>query len=94
MRNSLPIFLSAAIAAITVACTGKNAEVWTTTKATPVYAAHSDTEQQVSFTLAPGDTCILLRSVVMKAYLHTEIQCEKGRGWVIDEQNFDIRKID
>ncbi|WP_341316681.1 hypothetical protein WN982_35615 [Paraburkholderia sp. IMGN_8] len=76
------------------ACSHKN-EVWVATKSTPVYASDSDAEDRVLFTLAAGDSCIPLREgVVVKAYLHTEIQCKNGRGWVIDKQNFDIKSAD
>jgi hypothetical protein len=57
---------------------------------TPVYASESDTERKILFSLRPGDTCSPLRDVVMKAYLHTEIECKSGRGWVVDKQNFNI----
>jgi uncharacterized GH25 family protein len=70
------------------ACTNKAHEVWMATKDTPVYASES-----IIFTLAVGDTCTAVRDVVMKSYLHTEIQCKKGRGWVVDKQNFDIKSI-
>lgn len=90
MRILAPVLLLAAVVA--GACSKKHAEeVWTTKKSTPVYASQSDTEDRVLFTLTLGDTCTPLRSVVMKAYLHTEIQCKDGRGWVVDKQNFDIR---
>lgn len=89
MRILAPVLLGVAVVA--GACSKKHAEVWTTKKSTPVYASQSDTEDRVVFTVAPGDTCSPLRSVVMKAYLHTEIQCKDKRGWVIDKQNFDIR---
>jgi hypothetical protein len=90
MRN----ILTAIIVAIGIpmsACSNKSPEVWVVTTATPVYASERDTEGRILFTLATGDTCTPLRSVVMKAYLHTEIQCKSGRGWIIDKQNFDIK---
>lgn len=86
MRNVLP----AIIIAIS-ACSSNTHEIWVATAATPVYASESDTEAKILFTLAVGSTCTPLRSVVMKAYLHTEIECKSGRGWTIDKQNFDIR---
>ncbi len=73
------------------ACSSKAREVWVATQNTAVYATESDTEGSILFTLAPGDACTPLRSVVMKAYLHTEIECRNGRGWTIDKQNFDIK---
>ncbi len=92
MRN----ILTAIIVAIGIpmsACSNKTHEVWVATTATPVYASESDTEARILFTLATGDTCTPLRSIVMKAYLHTEIQCKSGRGWTIDKQNFDIKSV-
>ncbi len=73
------------------ACSNKMHQVWVATRSTPVYASQSDTEEKILFTLAAGDACIPLRDVVMKVYLHTEMQCKNGRGWVIDKQNFDIK---
>jgi hypothetical protein len=87
-------YLVSAIIILMSACTNKAHEVWVATKDTPVYASESDTEERILFTLANGDACTPLRNVVMKAYLHTEIQCKNGRGWVIDKQNFDIKSTD
>jgi len=84
MRHFPPLFVLAAAASLTLACAQKT---------TPVYASPGDTEGRVLFTLAPGDACTPLRSVVMKAYLHTEIECSNGRGWVIDKQNFSIGQV-
>ena len=90
MRISVPMLLLNAVVA--TACSKEHAsEVWTAKQSTPVYVSDKDTEDRVLFTLVPGDTCTPLRSVVMKAYLHTEVQCKDGRGWVIDKQNFDIQ---
>jgi hypothetical protein len=73
------------------ACSHKD-EVWVATKSTSVFASDSDAEGRILFTLAAGDSCIPLREgTVVKAYLHTEIQCEHGRGWTIQKQNFDIK---
>lgn len=90
MRNILPA-ITIATGILMSGCSNKAEESWVTTKATPVYASEGDSEQRILFTLAIGDTCTPLRSVVMKAYLHTEIQCKRGRGWTIDKQNFDIK---
>jgi hypothetical protein len=89
MKKILPTILIA-IGIPMSACSNKAHEVWVATATTPVYASESDTEERILFTLATGDTCTPLRSVVMKAYLHTEIQCQSGRGWTIDKQNFGI----
>lgn len=90
MRISVPMLLLNALVA--TACSGEHAAaVWTAKQSTSVYASEEDTEDEVLFTLVPGDTCTPLRSAVMKVYLHTEIQCKNGRGWVIDRQNFDIQ---
>lgn len=79
-------------AVVATACSKEHAAaVWTAKQSTSVYASEKDTEDRVLFTLMPGDTCTPLRSVVMKAYLHAEIQCKDGRDWVIDKQNFDIQ---
>lgn len=90
MRNIL-VLTAIAIGIPTSACSRNVHEVWVVTKPTPVYASERDTEEKILFTLATGDTCSPLRDVVMKAYLHTEIQCKSGAGWTIDKQNFDIR---
>ena len=74
-----------------LSCSSKKHQLWTATKSTPVYATESDTEQRILFTLHPGDVCRPMRDIVMKAYLHTEIRCKNGHGWVIDKQNFDIK---
>jgi hypothetical protein len=73
------------------ACTNKPREVWTAIRETPIYASESDTEERVVFTVAVGDTCSPVREIVMKAYMHTEIECKSGRGWVVDKQNFVVK---
>ena len=90
MRN-LVTAIATAIGVLISACSTNAHDVWVARKYTPVYASESDTEERVLFTLAAGDMCTPLRNVVMKAYLHTEIQCKRGRGWVIGKQNFDIK---
>jgi len=89
MRKPFPT-VTIAIGILMAACSNKAHEIWVATKATSVYASDSDSEGRSLFRLATGDTCTPVRSVVMKAYLHTEIQCKSGRGWTIDKQNFDI----
>lgn len=89
--KALCAMIAFAAAGFLSACSSKMDQVWTATKSTPVYASESDTEQKVLFTLNAGDTCTPVREVVMKEYLHTEISCGKGRGWVIDKQNFKIK---
>lgn len=90
MRISVPMLLVNALVA--TACSREHAAaVWTAKQSTSVYASEEDTEDRVLFTLVPGDACTPLRSVAMKVYLHTEIQCKKGHGWIIDRQNFDIQ---
>lgn len=90
MSNTLAtIFIATGM--LLSACSKNTHEVWVAKKYTAVYASESDTEEKILFTVAIGDSCTPLRSVVMKAYLHTEIQCRSGRGWVVDKQNFDIK---
>lgn len=90
MRN-LIWMIAIATGSLMSACSNKTHQVWVATRSTPVYASQSDTEEKILFTLAAGDACTPLREVVMKVYLHTEMQCKNGRGWVIDKQNFDIK---
>ena len=89
MRKALPLIIST-VGALMSACSQKD-ETWTATRNTPVYASESDTEEQILFTLNAGDMCTAKREVIMKSYLHTEIECKRGRGWVIDKQNFSIQ---
>ena len=89
MKNLLSA-ISITIGILISACSTKTGEVWVAAEGTPVYASANDAETRELFTLFAGDSCIPLRSVFEKVYLHTEIQCENGRGWVIDQQNFNI----
>ena len=83
-----------AIAFLISACPSRSIEVWVATQETKVYASESEPETRTLFALAAGDSCTPLRDVVVKVYLHTELECEKGRGWVIDKQNFNIKSAD
>jgi hypothetical protein len=89
MRKSLPLIIST-LGALMSSCSHKD-ETWTATRSTSVYASESDTEKRILFTLDAGDRCTAKREVIMKSYLHTEIECKRGRGWVIDKQNFNIQ---
>lgn len=80
-----------AIFLLIAACSTRPREVWVAKEETPVYASENEPETRTLFALAAGDTCTPLRDVVIKVYQHTEIECSKGRGWVIDKQNFDIK---
>ncbi|AJX16762.1 hypothetical protein [Burkholderia ubonensis] len=91
MKNLLWTMTALIAGSLLSACSNKTDQTWIATKNTPVYASESDTEQKILFTLNPGDACTPVRDVVMKEYLHTEIACPKGRGWVIDKQNFEIK---
>ncbi len=85
--------LTSAIAIVLLmsACSEAPSGVWVAAKTVPVYASNNDAETRTLFTLRSGDTCMPLRMVEMKVYQHTEIECEKGRGWVTGKHNFDIK---
>lgn len=91
--NNILLASAIVVGVLISACSYKQHQVWTAIRSTPVYASESDGENEVVFTLTPGDTCTPLRDIVMKAYLHTEIQCKSGRGWVVDKRNFSIRPM-
>lgn len=90
MANLRPA-IAIAIGLLISACSDKPGEAWVALNSIPVYASYDDVETRMVFTLATGDACTPLRSVEMKVYLHTEIQCEKKRGWVTDDRNFEIK---
>jgi len=93
MKNVL--WVTAIAAGFLMSACSHKSEVWTAHKSTSVYASENDGEDdlhnKILFTLDVGDTCNPMREKVMQVYQHTEIQCDKGRGWVIDKQNFDIK---
>lgn len=91
MANPRPA-ISIAIILLISACASRSDEAWVATKETAVYASANDTETKVLFTIAPGETCTPLRDVEMKVYLHTEIECDKRRGWVTDDRDFEIKR--
>ncbi|WP_211444180.1 hypothetical protein [Collimonas humicola] len=92
MRFLLTVALVAGI--LMTACS-KKTELWVAKKSTSVYATEHDAEDdlhnKIQFTLSVGEVCTPIREVMKQVYLHTEIQCKSGRGWVIDKQNFDIK---
>ena len=85
------LLLASATAMVIISCSSPPAEVWTAKKKTDVFASDSDIEEKIVFSLTEGDTCTPIREHMKKSYLHTEIQCAAGRGWVIDKQNFSIK---
>lgn len=89
--NRLIATTSIATIILAAGCSHKVDEVWVATRVVPIYASESDSEEAVRFTISSGDTCVPLQSVVMKVYMHTELDCKSGRGWTIDKRAFAIK---
>jgi hypothetical protein len=62
----------------------KPVELWIAKNVIKVHTVAYDGNDNVLFELEAGDTCVLLQEVMLKMYLHSELLCKKGRGWVID----------
>jgi hypothetical protein len=93
-----PVLLTAIVLPLLISACARELhdEMWTATAPAHVYGAKEDGEGStdgVVFTLDSGESCLALREIVMKVYLHTELQCAKGRGWVTSEENFKILKV-
>lgn len=93
--KTLPLAIFIAAGALMSGCSHTK-EVWVATKKTSVFASDDESDySKASFTLEAGDSCIRLgENPIVKDYLHTEIQCQRGHGWVIDKQNFDNKSTD
>jgi hypothetical protein len=83
----LPRLLAFAGLSILLAACSQPRETWTVTKRTDVYASERDGEEKVLFSLAEGETCTPIGERMEKVYVHTEIQCKAGQGWVVDQGN-------
>jgi hypothetical protein len=92
VMRSLSVGMIIVTGALMFGCSQKH-EIWITTQQTPVYASNGESgNEPVLFVLDVGDACTPIREVIMKSYLHTEIQCKRGRGWVIEKQNFEVKQ--
>jgi hypothetical protein len=76
------------------ACSKNSCEMWIATDKVSVYSAPIDGNENVIFELESGETCIKTRETMQKVFLHTELLCKKGKGWVVDLQKFTVLKND
>ena len=66
-------------------------DIWTAKTDMPVFAFSRDDEKKILFNLKAGEKCTF--SLGPPLYLHYELDCEKGSGWVRDKENFAIHTI-
>ncbi|MEK7888806.1 hypothetical protein AAB992_17005 [Burkholderia contaminans] len=67
------------------ACSKYRDEKWTALQDMPAFAEPNDDRTQPTFTIRKGESCAPLADRVAKIYAYTQVHCESGTGWVLDD---------
>ncbi|MCA7982018.1 hypothetical protein LGM57_37395 [Burkholderia cepacia] len=85
------LLLFAALTMTIGACSKYKDEKWTALQNMPAFAEPNDDRTQPNFTVRKGESCVPLTDRVAKIYAYTQVHCESGTGWVLDDA-FDKRR--
>ncbi|MCA7904886.1 hypothetical protein LGM39_36565 [Burkholderia cepacia] len=85
------LLLFAALTMTIGACSKYKDEKWTVLQNMPAFAEPNDDRTQPIFTVRKGESCVPLTDRVAKIYAYTQVHCESGTGWVLDDA-FDKRR--
>jgi hypothetical protein len=72
------------------ACSKYGDEKWTARQDMPAFAEPNDDRTQPLFMIKNGESCGPLTDRVAKIYAYTQVRCESGTGWILDDA-FDKR---
>ncbi|WP_321819461.1 MULTISPECIES: hypothetical protein [unclassified Burkholderia] len=72
------------------ACSKHIDEKWMALQDMPAFAEPNDDRTQPVFTIRKGESCVPLTDRAAKIYAYTQVSCETGTGWVLDDL-FDKR---
>ncbi|VWC25779.1 hypothetical protein BLA15816_06145 [Burkholderia lata] len=79
-------FLLLAILTVVIgACSKHRDEKWTALQDMPAFAEPNDDRTLPIFTVKKGEACVPLADRVAKIYAYTQVRCESGTGWVLDD---------
>ncbi|MET3818071.1 hypothetical protein ACVK00_002836 [Burkholderia sp. PvR073] len=77
--------LLAALTVMVSACSKYRDENWTALQDMPAFAEPNDDRTQPIFTVRKGESCVPVTDRVAKIYAYTQVRCESGTGWVLDD---------
>ena len=77
--------LLAILTAMIGACSKHGDEKWTALQDMPAFAEPNDDRTQPIFTVKKGESCVPLADRVAKIYAYTQVRCESGTGWILDD---------
>ncbi|RQP33124.1 hypothetical protein [Burkholderia ubonensis] len=67
------------------ACSKYKNEKWTALQDMPAFAEPNDDRTQPIFTVRKDESCVPLTDSVAKIYAYTQVRCDSGTGWVMDD---------
>ncbi|WP_321787060.1 hypothetical protein [Burkholderia pyrrocinia] len=79
------LLLFAAFTVMLCACSKHRDEKWTALQDMPAFAEPNDDRTRPIFTVRKGESCVPLTDRVAKIYAYTQVRCESGTGWVLDD---------
>ncbi|MBM2768444.1 hypothetical protein [Burkholderia anthina] len=71
--------------ALVNACSQYKDEHWTALRNMPAFAEPNDDRTHPIFTVRKGESCVPVTDRVAKVYAYTQVRCESGTGWVLDD---------
>jgi hypothetical protein len=67
-------------------------EIWVAKEKTHAFDAAYDGNENILFDIEKGDICTPIKTYFEKVFLHTEVLCKNGQGWIVDTKKFDVIK--
>ncbi|AOI71907.1 hypothetical protein [Burkholderia ubonensis] len=79
------ILLLIIFAVIIDACSKYKDDKWTALQDMPAFTEPNDDRTQPILTVRKGESCVPLADRVAKIYAYTQVRCDSGTGWVMDD---------
>ncbi|KVM07262.1 hypothetical protein WJ56_27610 [Burkholderia ubonensis] len=77
--------LATAFTVLLGSCSKHKDETWTTLQEMPAFAEPNDDRTNPIFTIKKREHCVPLKDRTAKIYAYTQVRCNSGTGWVLDD---------
>ncbi|WP_175976567.1 hypothetical protein [Burkholderia sp. BCC1047] len=84
-EEMMRFLLFAALVVTIGACSKLRDEKWTALRDMPAFAEPDDDRTHPIFTVRKGESCIPVTDRAAKIYAYTQVRCESGTGWILDD---------
>ncbi|WP_155720418.1 hypothetical protein [Burkholderia anthina] len=79
------LLLLVALTMMIGACSKYKDEKWAALRDMPAFAEPNDDRTHPIFTVRKGESCVPVADRAAKIYAYTQVRCESGTGWVLDD---------